>query len=425
MPMAARIPLQAPLEANAASTAGLVPMFLVLIAALFNAAIAVANAHIKPMTGNIVVLCEVLIVAAAHLHILSHFQVRMVNWYFLIVAIGAFALLRIGVTGNADAKYFRDIFLIITFILLGMTSNERRAVQMMLILQVIVIAGILLEAICVECYGEIFAVKDFYVNTRGIGEEEFTNLASDLYVSATRPDARFLPFFDLHRISSVFLEPVSLGNFMIVTVAFTAAFWKQLGVLTRAFCVASMILMLLACDGRLAALATVAITAISIGYRLLPRHVALTFVPAVTGLALFASYAAELSPGVDDLTGRVAYTAELIGNLTLVDVAGLSDRLLVQSVDAGVVYFVITQCLLGFSLLWGAITFSADESTSQQKIYKNGSLLYLALTMIVSYSFLSIKTAAPIWFVFGALLSKEVSNREQPFVSRRTSRRSG
>ena len=185
------------------------------------------------MTGNIVVLCEVLIVAAAHLYILRHFHSRMINWYFLILAFGAFALLRIGVTGNADAKYFRDIFLIITFILLGMTSNERRAIQMMLFLQAIVIAGILLEAICVECYADIFAVKDFYMNTRGIGEEEFTNLSSDLYVSATRPEARFLPFFDLHRLSSVFLEPVSLGNFMVVTVAFTAAFWTRFSYYTN------------------------------------------------------------------------------------------------------------------------------------------------------------------------------------------------
>ena len=186
----------------------------------------------------------------------------MVNWYFLIVAIGAFAILRIAGTGNVDAKYFRDIFLIITFILLGMTSNERRAIQMMVVLQAFVVAGILLEAVCLPCYNDLFAVKDFYINTRGLGEEEFTNLSSDLYVSATRPEARFLPFFDLHRMSSVFLEPVSLGNFMTATVAFTAAFWNRLGGKLKMFFFASMILMLLACDGRLAAMASVAIIAI-------------------------------------------------------------------------------------------------------------------------------------------------------------------
>ena len=60
------------------------------------------------------------------------------------------------------------------------------------------------------------------------------------------------------------------------------------------------------------------------------------------------------------------------------------------------------------------IALAANVSTSQQKIYKNGVLLYLALTMIVSYSFLSIKTAAPIWFVFGALLSS--GQRAAPFA---------
>ncbi|MEQ1669713.1 MAG: hypothetical protein ABL893_02530 [Hyphomicrobium sp.] len=407
---------------TAGDRAGLAPVALVLMAALFNAALAIVNARIMPLSGNMIILAEVLIVAASHLYILRMFNGDMLKWYFLIVAFAVFALLRIAATGNADAKYFRDIFLIVTFILLGMTSNQRRAIQMMVALQIAVLAGIALEAICLDCFTDLFAVKEFYINTRGLGEEEFTNLSSDLYVSATRPEARFLPFFDLHRLSSVFLEPVSLGNFMIVTVAFTAAFWHRWGSALRVFCVASMMLMLLACDGRLAALASVAILAISIAYRLVPRHAALLFVPAVTGLALFMTYAADLKPGVDDLTGRIAYTAELIRSVSLDDFAGLSDRLLEQSVDAGVVYLTITQSFLGLALLWGFITLSADEATREQKIYKNGILLYLALTMIVSYSFLSIKTAAPIWFVFGVLLSRANGNDTQQPVMRLTAR---
>ncbi|MEQ1652383.1 MAG: hypothetical protein ABL897_07840 [Hyphomicrobium sp.] len=422
MAFAARFPAQAELQQTAVGRAGITPLVLVLAAALFNAALAIVNARVMPLTGNMIILFEVLIVTAGHIYVLSHFQARMVNWYFLILAFAAFALLRIIVTGNADAKYFRDIFLIITFILLGMTSNTQRSIQMMVVLQATVIAGIALEAICLDCYTDIFAVKDFYMSTRGIGEEEFTNLSSDLYVSATRPEARFLPFFDLHRLSSVFLEPVSLGNFMIATVAFTAAFWTRLSSGLRAFCVGSMLLMLLASDGRLAALASVAIIALSIGHRLLPRHAALLFVPAVTGMALFVSYAAELKTGVDDLSGRIAYTADLISNLTLNDITGLSDRLLEQSVDAGVVYLTITQSLLGLTLLWSFITLSADESSTEQKIYKNGLLMYLALTMMVSYSFLSIKTAAPIWFTFGALLGNEPVAKAERAVQRRMRR---
>ena len=80
--------------------------------------------------------------------------------------------------------------------------------------------------------------------------------------------------------------------------------------------------MLFACDGRLAAMATVAVIAISIGHKFLPRYAGLAFVPIVTGLALFATYTAGLRPGVDDLSGRIHYTADLIGNMTLIYVAG-------------------------------------------------------------------------------------------------------
>lgn len=385
--------------------AGILPMLLVVAATLFNAGLALVNANVTAMSGNTVILCEVLIVIASHLYIMRHFQARMVNWYFLALGIAILAVLRISVTENVDAKYFRDIFLIVTFILLGMTSNDRRAIQAMAILQVAVIAGILYEATCVECFGSMFAVKDFYMNTRGIGEEEFTNLSSDLYVSATRPEARFLPFFDLHRLSSVFLEPVSLGNFMVATLCMTLAYWSRLGIALKALFVSSLVLMLFASDGRLAALASIAIIIISIGHRLMPRHAALLFVLGVTALAITATWAFGWQSGVDDLDGRIAYTAELFSKLTLIDYAGLSDLHLAESVDAGVVYLILTQSLLGLIALWTAITLSAREERLDQKIYKNGLLLYLSLTMMVSYSFLSIKTAAPVWFVFGVLLN--------------------
>lgn len=388
-----------------ADRSGYWPVVLVLAAALFNTGLAFINARIKPLTGNIVILCEVLIVAGAHLYILRHLQARMVNWYFLALAFAIFAIFRISATENIDAKYFRDVFVIVTFVLLGMTSNERRAVQMMALLQVAVILGIILEAVCIECYSDIFSVKDFYISTRGLSETDFTNLSSDLYVSATRPEARFMPFFDLHRLSSVFLEPVSLGNFMIITAGFTAAFWNQLSSGLRAFFVASATLMLFACDGRLAALATVAIVAMSVGHRILPRHAGLVFLPIVMALAIFFTNFGGLKSGTDDLSGRVAYTAEIFSGLQFYDFAGLSDQLLDRSVDAGVVYMIITQSILGLALLWCFITLAADEATPEQKIFKNSLLLYLSLTMMVSYSFVSIKTAAPLWFIFGALLT--------------------
>ena len=62
--------------------------------------------------------------------------------------------------------------------------------------------------------------------------------------------------------------------------------------------------------------------------------------------------------------------------------------------------------------MWSFITLSADESSPEQKIYKNSLLLYLALTMMVSYSFVSIKTAAPIWFIFGTLLSNPARDED-------------
>ncbi len=384
---------------------GIFPVVLVIAAALFNTLLAFVNANVTPLGGGAVVACEVAIVAAAHVRILRHFEARMLPWYFLAIAFAAFALLRINVTGTVDAKFFRDIFLIITFVLFGMTSTERRAIHIMALMQVFVVAGILLEAICLPCYGDLLGVKEFYKNTRGIDELEFTNAKSDLYVSATRPDDRFLPFFDLHRLSSVFLEPVSLGNFMVLTVAFAAAFWRRFGSALKLLFVASALLTLFASDGRLATLASLCILALSFWQRLVPKHAALLFLPAGAIAAILLTHLAGFTAGTDDLAGRTAVTVDILTSMAPLEYLGLSDRYLAEAVDAGIAYLITTQSFFGLALLWGFLALSAREETFEKKIYKNAIMLYLALTMLVSNSFLSIKTAAPLWFVFGTLLS--------------------
>ena len=97
-----------------------------------------------------------------------------------------------------------------------------------------------------------FNPKDYYIATRGISFDEFTNADSDLYISATRPEERFFPFFGLHRISSLFIEPVSLGNYVVTVTAFIAAFWRSIGGWTKTFLILSNLLFLIASDGRFA-----------------------------------------------------------------------------------------------------------------------------------------------------------------------------
>lgn len=395
------------------------PAALVVAAVLFNAALAIVNGNVRPLSQGIIIAVEVAIALAAHAVALANYRREMTPWYLLIIAIGLFAVVRMITLGAFEVKYFRDLFLIPTFVVLGMVSSRHHMIRAMLVITAVVVAGILLEAIDVDTFSRVFEVKSYYVNTRGLVFEEFTNASSDLFISATRPEARFFPFFDLHRLSSVFLEPVSLGNFALVLMAFALAFRRHLPGRARAFVALSIVLILFACDGRLSAVASLIILIAAALVRYLPGNIALIYLPLIVMGAVGATVVLDLEGGPDDFPGRIAHTVDLLGQLGLADWLGVSNRLLEPAEDSGLVYLIITHSFLGVLLFWVLNVLALEERTLEQKTYKNALFLYLALTMMVSYSFTSIKTAAPLWFIYGTLLAVPAAFAPEPTPSRR------
>lgn len=390
------------------------PAALVVAAVLFNAVLAIVNGNVRPLSQGIIIAVEVAIALAAHAIALANYRREMTPWYLFIIAIGLFAVVRMITLGALEVKYFRDLFLIPTFVVLGMVSSRRHMIRAMLAITAVVVAGILLEAIDVDAFSRLFEVKSYYVNTRGLVFEEFTNAGSDLFISATRPEARFFPFFDLHRLSSVFLEPVSLGNFALILMAFALAFWRYLSAWVNAFVALSIALILFACDGRLSAVASLVILLSAVFVRFLPGNIALLYLPLVVLGAVGATVVLDLEGGPDDFPGRIAHTVDLLGQLGLAEWLGASNRLLEPAEDSGLVYLIITHSVLGVALFWVLNVLALGERTLEQKTYKNGLFLYLALTMMVSYSFTSIKTAAPLWFIYGTLLAVPVGAVRNP-----------
>jgi putative polymerase len=107
--------------------------------------------------------------------------------------------------------------------------------------------------------------------------------------------------------------------------------------------------------------------------------------------------------GADDFTGRVAYTLDMLGQFTLQDLLGYSDRFLQGAVDSGVAYLIITQSLIGAALIWLFIACVSTQRSLEQIRFTHSVLLYMALAMTVSYSMLTIKTAALTWFIHGVI----------------------
>jgi hypothetical protein len=104
----------------------------------------------------------------------------------------------------------------------------------------------------------------------------------------------------------------------------------------------------------------------------------------------------------DNFTGRLAYCVDLLGRYDIWEWFGNSDRLVGPAADSGIAYTITTQSIVGLTAFWLFFVLNAEQRTTEQIKYLHGVCVYIALTMLVSYSLFSIKTAALLWFIHGS-----------------------
>jgi putative polymerase len=384
------------------------PAVVLVWATMFNAVLAIVNAHVLKLSPAAVIGAESITTIASLLLAFLRYRPEMKTWAVLFGLMLLIFTVESLARGDVQAKNVRDVLIIPTYILLGLASPRRFLIPTVCVIHAIVIAVGLFEALDTEGYARLFDVQSYYINTRGYDDDNFWNKQSDLFVSAIRPGERiFLSFLDLHRLSSVFLEPVSLGNYCCIITAFICACFRRLSYGALAFLIVGNVLVLIGCDGRLAGLSSIAIIAAALIAPYLPRGAAALYLPLTLALAFAAVYAFGLRAGPDDLPGRVALTVELLRQYELPEYFGLSDRFVWLAVDSGIAYLVNSQTILGFALIWAFIVLGASEKRADQVRYTHGIVTYLSLAMLVSFSMLTVKTAALMWFAQGTLQRRE------------------
>lgn len=390
----------------------IVPSLILIACITFNAGLAIVNGNVAALSPSAVMLVEGMLTIAALAVSLLRWRPAMTPILVVIGLIFLFGVVRTIATEELQPKYIRDVMIIPVFLLLGMASPQRYLVRTVLVVQTIVVAILLLESFLPDIHSAIFKIQQYYINTRGTRADQFYNSNSDLYISATRPNARYFPYVTELRMSSIFLEPVSLGNYCSIIAAFTSSCFRRLGWPATIYLAVTTMLLLVGCDGRLAVLASFIIVAAAFVTPYLPPFSAIIYLP-LAGLTLFS--AAELlgmKSGNDDFAGRLAGTVEIIHRFELPDFLGLSNQFVDSTVDSGLAYLIVTQSLPGLALIWIFIAWHVSERTTEQIRFTHALCLYLTLSMLVSYSLLTIKTAALLWFIQGTLQAGDDTDRD-------------
>lgn len=384
-------------------------IYIVLLGTLFNALLAIANAHLAFLNDGHVMISEVLILILACSYILKNsesthtYENSLIFTYVVMVLFFWTTLFYQGIY----IKSVRDMILMPIFIVLGGLATEKGLLKMMRFLVAITVIFMIMEGWATSIYTSIFKPALYYANTRGV--QELSTDSSGLFRNSLGFSGRFsFGIFETHRLSSLFLEQVSLANFSMVLGVFTISFWEKIGKKDRIFYITSILFILLTNNTRTGSIFNVILL---VGYFLfpkLPKFTPLLYTPLLILFSFIFFYDSHYSEArlSDDLKGRIGLTVSKISNIDPHSFFVGDASMMSHVQDSGYLYLIYSQTGLGFIayLIYTSLVVPSNDSMSKR--FSNGLSIFIALNLLIGAGIFTIKIAAPLWFIAGHIASQ-------------------
>ncbi|WP_193001466.1 polysaccharide polymerase [Aeromonas simiae] len=404
-------PLPAALQAQTSPSERAV-LALLLASVLYQSLLCMVNTLLFAINPTLVALVEALIYGGVLLLVYRRLPLGLALLALLaLVNLLSLTVLR----GLLDAKSVRDILIIVLFFWLGLRHGSAALVDkvLLLVVGVALLLG-LFEWLALEWYIRVFHTFSYFVNQSGIGRDGGAIFSGQaLTLNGFRPDGigrTILPWlFGPHRISSIFLEPVSLGNFSVIVLIWALCREGERRVSLLLAAGAAMLIAL--SDSRFG----LAMSAMLIALRLLLplRATALLALAPWAMMAAVYIYSNCFFEGAysDSFVGRLTYTGKVLGTLEVGDMLGLQSPLGNYG-DMGYAYvltrFGLPFLLLGWGLLWLIPLHSAPALRVRALIS-----LYIAMILSISgTSLFALKSAGLLWFLVGSLCAEGGARQE-------------
>lgn len=391
-----------------AGRSGWIPSLPVLVVSgcvLFNFFLCFVNTAGIGISEAHVILCELVLVSLAAAYGFFRLDRERYFWLFVLIAqfflICLLSVLRDGLL----IKSFRDVMFMPVFIALGLASAKVDFTKPLLWLSAFIAAVAIFEAISLDAFTSFFNIRDYYI-AKGYDPSSFQYTTEDVFVSGIRPGGRFFPFpFEIHRISSVFLEPVSLGFYATISGFYFIAM-KDL--LPRGQVLLALFLTLLLIwlgDARMAFASLVLVILCRPLFARLNHWLSLLMFPAALAFGIFVVESGLFNLGGEGLGARILWTLEGLGKTTESQFFGVADYK-IEMVDSGFLYLLGSQGIFGFLLYWLPPIFFKKKFSKEACIYWFGASLFLTFGLMISYAIFTIKTAALLWFGYGYVISR-------------------
>ncbi len=381
-------------------------LFAILAATCYQLLLCFLFTHGMHTSNTTNVLAEVLILALVGAKTLP--QQSLYQLALLALAVTNFLILW-AIRGEIDLVAPRDVIIIALFFWLGWTVKRQDVNRIIWIVSGLVLFVGFFEAAFTTSYLKVFDILHYYAartDTPNAITPKY--LHTNLFVSGLRPGGRVIfPFLGPHRISSIFLEPVSMGNYAAIVAMWGLSYkfseWrKSIGHLILAF------VFVVASDSRFAGTVVFVLLLVRLFPVLRPRISLIAFpIASLAFVVLYAAYGGA-DPNNDNLPGRIARTGEIMNGMDVSHLLGLS--IPENLVDMGIPYtFEIFGLLLSVAL-W--LRLSMMRVSGPAAHMRSMIAVYcIALLMISGTSLYSSKTASIMWLGFGCLMAMEVAPR--------------
>jgi putative polymerase len=319
-----------------------------------------------------------------------------------VLMITGYLILLWAMRGTYDLKAPRNIAIIVAFFYLGKyVGPTYYARQAVLWICYFVFAFVLIEYFFTSPYLNVINIQAFYYDR--LGDEAPEYLGENLFASGIRPFGRTLfPFLGQHRVSSIFLEPVSMGNFAMVLMVYGLSFSKENWKTGTLFIFWGFVFATFA-DSRFAAFAFVPMLLLRLVPMLHHAMIVATF-PFIfcAGIILY-SWAMNIPTGLayDNLPGRLLISGNFLRDMPFDHFLGLSVPR--NLYDAGFAHVFETYGILLAAMLWGSFVLICPTNW-QGRCYKALLAFYImALLSVSGTSLFAMKTAGLLWFLMGTM----------------------
>lgn len=384
------------LPAGSSAAAG-----LVVAALLCQAVLCFIHTHLHPISAFMVGLSEMSIFIACAAMLCRRSSVAFAA---LFCATMAYMLLLAIWRGQVDPKGFRDIMIMLLFFELGRQYADPKSADRLLAISILIVLAVaLVELFFLDAYSKAFNIYSYYVSQGTLMPDTAWAKDSALSLNGTRPEGigrTILPqLLGSHRISSVFLEPVSLGNFAVIVACWGLSKRRSELMMTVGFLLAAAVMIALS-DSRYGMLTVAILIVLRVT---LPKgaETAMIALPlACVATLLLVAHGISV-PFDDNFLGRLSRGGHDLLGFDLPMLFGLDGLNLVLG-DMGYPALLIRFGLPLWVFLW--ISFwlvrMRDDRGARLRSY---AAIYMSLILCVSgSSMFALKSAAILWFLLGS-----------------------